>query len=99
MAPVGVRVDQLVQELFDVVQQSVLPLIDEDGRGGMQRLQVHHAVADPALAHDVVDAIGHVDQLHAIVGDPIYDAVKNLKTRHRLRLAGFIASLGQRRLG
>src|SRR5579871_1592638 len=77
MPPGILAVNQIVQKVLDVVQQCVLPFIDEDGCRGMQRLQVHDAVANPALAHDLVDSIGDVDQLHALVGDPIHHTIED----------------------
>lgn len=72
--------DQIVEEGPHIVQQRVLPLVDEDRRGGMKRLQMHHSFPDSALADDLVDAIRDVDQLHPIAGDPVHDAVEHLKS-------------------
>src|SRR5206468_2910613 len=72
--------DQLFEEVLDVLQQRVLPLVDEHRRGGVQRLQMHDAVPDAALANDFVDAVRDVDQLRTVAGDPVHDAVEDPET-------------------
>lgn len=88
VAPIAISVNQAVQKCADVVEQSVLPFVDEDGRGGVQGLQMYDAIADAAFADNLVDAVGDVDQLHPLIGNPIDDAVEDLKTGRSVRRLG-----------
>jgi len=49
-----VAAHQVFQDRAHVGQQRILPFVEEDGCRRVQRLQVNDAVADAALAHDVV---------------------------------------------
>jgi len=65
--------------MLNVVQQRILPLIDEYGRGGVEGLQVNHAVPDAAFADNFVDPVRDIDQLHAVVGNPVNDPIEDSK--------------------
>src|SRR5579863_2550477 len=80
MTVVLIPIRHLLQKMFHVVNESVLPLIEEDARSGVQRLQVHQAVTNAALAHDFVDSLGDVEQLHSLTGDPVHDPTEYLVT-------------------
>ena len=83
VTPVEFTRHRLVQKGFGIVHQRVLPFIYENRRGGVERLQVHNAFAHAALANDLVDAVSDVDQLHAIVCDPVDNPVENpVRTLH-----------------
>ena len=41
---------------------------------------MHDAIADAALADDLIDAIGDVDELRAVAGDPIQHPVEHLES-------------------
>src|SRR5437870_2667809 len=47
--------DELLQKTLHVVEKRVLPLVDENRRGGVQRLKVHDAVTYAALPDNLVD--------------------------------------------
>jgi len=76
------------------MQQRVLPLVDEDGRRRVQRLQMHQPVLDSALAHDLVDAVGDVEQLHPVVRNPVEDAAKDSVAALRMEMA-FVGAGGR----
>ena len=67
VAPIAVAADGLFEQSADVVQQRVLPLVDEDRRGRVERLQVNDAVLHLALADDLVDAVGDIDEFELLV--------------------------------
>src|SRR5579872_5166395 len=84
MAPIHFSRHYIFQKALHVVQQGVLPLVEKNGGGGMERLEMDNPVANAALADDLIDAVGDVDQLRAIARDPVEHPVKDLEpTRQR----------------
>src|ERR1039457_2329568 len=77
VAIVVAAVDDALEEALDIVEKRLLPFVQEQRGRGVQGLQVHETVANAALADDVVDAIGDVEQLQALIGDPVDDAAKD----------------------
>jgi hypothetical protein len=51
------------------VQQRGLPLVHEEGEGGVQRRAQHHPVLDVVAPHDVRHLLREVVQLQPLVGD------------------------------
>ena len=89
MPPRGIAPYELLEQGPDVVQQRVLPLVDEQTGRGVQRLQMNRAVSDAALAYDLVDPVGGIDQLELLVRNPVDDTHESLDTRHAGRLLRF----------
>ena len=88
MAIILVPIRNLFQEELHIVNERILPFVEEHARSCMQGLQVHQAVANAALTNDFVDALGDVEQLHAVAGDPIQDTIKDLITARGAGLRG-----------
>ena len=86
MTPAALPQHHIFQKRSDIVQQRVLPFIDKHRCGSVQRLQVHDAVANPALVDDFINPVSHIDELQPIVGNPVYDSVENLESPLRGRL-------------
>ncbi len=60
VAIVDASVHHLLEEPLHVVQECVLPLINEDSGGGVQSLQMNETIADAALTDDFIDTLSHV---------------------------------------
>src|SRR5438128_7152690 len=80
VTPALIPAHHFLEQGSDVVQQRILPFVNEHGCGGVQRLQMHNAVADAALAHDLIDAVRNVDELQALAGDPVRDAAEDFES-------------------
>src|SRR5690242_10508847 len=85
MAPTALAANHLVQERLDVVQQCVLPFVEEDSGGSVKGLQVNQPVADAALAHDLVDEVGSVDKMQALVRNTIDHPAEHPEPAFRVR--------------
>src|SRR5258708_30609334 len=68
VAIVVVAVDDALEEGPDIVQEGVLPLVQEQRRRGVQGLEGHQAVANAAFTNDVVDAVGDIRSEERRVG-------------------------------
>src|SRR5712692_6312513 len=79
MAPALIARHHLVQKRPHIVQQCILPLVNEYSGCCMERLQVNKSIPDAALVYDLVNAIGNIDELHALACDPIHDTVEDFE--------------------
>ena len=59
------------------MNQCFLPFVQEQRGRSMQTLQVHQAVANAAFADDIVDAVGDIEQLQAVVRYSVDDPAEN----------------------
>ena len=66
--PLGVAIDHLLEHPGDVRVQRLLRLVDDERAGRVHRPQAGHPLPHAALADQVHDHIGDVDQLDAPVG-------------------------------
>ena len=66
--PLGVAIDHLLEEPLDVRVQRLLRLVDEERARRVHRPQADHPLPHAALADEVHDRIGDVDELDAPVG-------------------------------
>src|SRR2546425_9817033 len=61
--PGGIGADGLFKQGAEVVEQSVLPFIHKDGRGGMKRVNERHPVEYAGFADPLLHKLGQVDEL------------------------------------
>src|SRR5207247_3569102 len=80
MAPIRFPRHHILEKALHVLQQGILPLVQEYRGGGVQRLQMDDAVAHAALADDLIDAVRDVDELHPVIGDPVQHPVEHLES-------------------
>ncbi len=85
MPPEGLSADKTFEKILDVVQQRILPFVDEDGGGGVQGLQMYDAVANAAAANYLLDTVRSINQLHAVICDPVDDASEEFESAERNR--------------
>src|SRR5262245_15127358 len=60
-------IDDLPQKLPDVLQQSVLILVQQEYRGGVQGEEIQQAFVNGGFLHPVSDQSADVDQLQFLV--------------------------------
>ena len=99
MPVVVLALDDVVKELPNVMEQGVLPFIQEHGGRGVERLQVHQSVTYPTLPNDLIDAISDIQHLHPVLSNPIENSAEDLIVALRNRLWRRLNELKFRRQG
>src|SRR5215212_6037441 len=93
--PVYLPRHYILEKSLHVLDQRILPLVQKHGRRGVERLQVDDPVANPALSDDFVNAVGNIDELRAVAGDPVEHTVEHRESpriHHWGRAPGVIRS-------
>jgi len=71
---VGAR-RQFFQQFFHIGDQQRLGFVDDDGHGGVERLDVDHALGDAGLFDLLADFVGDVDKIQGGGGGQLDDVV------------------------
>jgi hypothetical protein len=71
VAPGSVGADRLFELGAEVFEEGVLPFVDEEGGGGVERLQEGDAFLDSAFRYQVFDELGEVDELELLEGGAV----------------------------
>ena len=82
---------QEAEEEMNTAQQRILPFVNEHCRRRVQGLQMHYPVAHTAAAHNLVDSLRDVQQLHPLRRHPIDNAIEYAKSRRGGRLRGGVS--------
>ena len=77
MTIIALTFNDFIEELPHVADKSVLPFAEKHSGGRVKTLEMDEAVANSALSNEIVHAIGDVQHLHAVVGDPVEHAVED----------------------
>src|SRR5690348_13924273 len=59
---------ELLEPLLEIVDETVLPIVDVDTRGDVHGGNQHHALEDAACRHDRSDLVRDADELRSLFG-------------------------------
>src|SRR5262245_51663025 len=90
-------IDNLLQKLPDVLQQSVLILVQQEYRGGVQREEIQQAFVNIGFLHPAPDPCANVDQFQFLVTFDRQRIRDNLHRFSPLELSAVAAGSGQNR--